>query len=169
MKQLRFWLRWSARDLRRRWLQVLATAAVIAIGVAVYAGLGGMREFREQSAERSFAALKLHDLRVTLAAGSFAGRGEIEAAVRAAGPELNRAQVAQERLLIPTQIDGRPAGKDLLTPGLLIGLPVSGATAGQVDTVRAIRGEGLPMPHRSPRPCSTAATPISTNCPMRAS
>ena len=117
MKQLRFWLRWSARDLRRRWLQVLATAGVIAIGVAVFAGLGGMREFREQSARQSFDALKLHDLRVTLADGDFAERGEIERAVRAAGPQLRRAPVAQERLLVPTQIDGRPAGEDVLTPG----------------------------------------------------
>ncbi|MBI5311004.1 MAG: FtsX-like permease family protein [Actinobacteria bacterium] len=144
MKQLRFWLRWSARDLRRRWLQVLATAGVIAIGVAVYAGLGGMREFREQSAARSFEALKFHDLRVTLPDGSFAKSGEIESAARASGPELKRALVAQERLLVPTQIDGRPAGKDILTPGLLIGLPVSGETAGKVDTVRAIRGKGMP-------------------------
>lgn len=154
MKGPRFWFKWSLRDLRRRWLQVLATAGVIAIGVAVFAGLGGMREFREQSATRSFEQLKLHDLRVTLAAGDFAASGEIERAVRAASSELRRAPVTQERLLVPTQIDQRPAGSDEITPGLLIGVPVGSsqagnAAAGEVDTVRAIEGEGLAGDSRS--------------------
>ena len=33
-----FWLRWAARDLRGRWIQVVAIA--VAIGTGVYAGLG---------------------------------------------------------------------------------------------------------------------------------
>ena len=33
-----FLLRWSARDLRRRWLQVVAIALIIAVGTGVYAG-----------------------------------------------------------------------------------------------------------------------------------
>lgn len=138
----RFWVRWSLRDLRRRWLQVLATALVIAIGVAVFAGLGGMRGFREESARRSFAALRFHDLRVTLAPGTFARAGEIRRAVAAAVP-AGAVAAAQERLLVPTQIDGRPAGEDVLTPGLLIGVPVGRPTGGGVDLVRAIRGRSL--------------------------
>ena len=55
----RFWIRWSWRDLRRRWLQVVATALVIAIGTGLYAGLGGMREWRESSNDLSFAQLRL--------------------------------------------------------------------------------------------------------------
>lgn len=135
-----FWLRWSMRDLRRRWLQVLATALVIAIGVAVYAGLGGMRGFREDSARRSFAALEFHDLRVTLAKGTHVRAGTIERVVRDAGGAAP-ITAAQERLLVPTQIDGRPAGEDVLTPGLLIGVPLS--EGGRVDLVRAIRGRTL--------------------------
>lgn len=135
-----FWLRWSLRDLRRRRLQVLATALVIAIGVAVFAGLGGLREFREESAQRSFAALRFHDLRVTLPEGSTARRGELERLIRRAGPDVPVAAV-QERLLVPTQLDGRPAGEDVLTPGLVVGVPVG--DAGDVDRVRAIRGRTL--------------------------
>ena len=67
----RFWLRWSWRDLRRRWLQVLATSLVIAVGTGLYAGLGGMQEWRERSNDMSFAALAYHDLRVDLSEGSY--------------------------------------------------------------------------------------------------
>jgi len=135
-----FWLRWSLRDLRRRWVQVLATALVIAIGVSVFAGLGGMRGFREDSARRSFAALKFHDLRVTLAEGTYVRAGAIKRAVAAAGSAAPLA-ASQERLLVRTQIDGRPAGEDVLTPGLMIGLP-QGAGPG-VDVVRATAGRTL--------------------------
>lgn len=127
------------RDLRRRWLQVLATALVIAIGVAVFAGMGGMRSFREQSAQRSFDVLKFHDLRLTLADGSFAREGEMKIAIAGARADAPPAAV-EERLLVPTQVDGRPLGRDLLTPGLVIGVPVA---ARDVDLVRAIRGRNL--------------------------
>ena len=36
------WLRWSWRDLRARWLQVLAIAMVIALGTGSYAGLSSV-------------------------------------------------------------------------------------------------------------------------------
>jgi putative ABC transport system permease protein len=137
------------RDLRRRWPQVLATALVIAIGIAVFAGLGGMRQFREESAQRSFDALKFHDLRVTLPDGTFARAGAIRRAATAAiGPGAGPA-VAQERLLANTQIDGKPIGKDVLTPGLIVGVPLNvgvasgGRGAGSVDAIRALRGRTL--------------------------
>lgn len=138
MRRTGFWLKWSLRDLRRRWLQVVAIALVIAIGVAVFAGLGGMRHFREQSQRESFAALKFHDLRVTLADGDYAPDGAIERAAASAGVET---VAAEERLLVQTQIDAEPTGKDVITPGLIVGVPVDSTR--QVDTVRAIRGENL--------------------------
>lgn len=144
MRRVGFWLRWSLRDLRRRWLQVIATALVMAIGVAVFAGLGGLRTFREDSATASFAFQKLHDIRVTMADDDFAQEGELKQAIRAAGPELAGATVIQERLLAPTQIDGRPAGNDeVLTPGLLIGVPVGDDQAKAVDTVNIDAGQPL--------------------------
>ncbi|MBJ7353273.1 MAG: FtsX-like permease family protein [Thermoleophilaceae bacterium] len=144
MRRVIFWLRWSMRDLRRRWLQVVATALVMALGVAVFAGLGGLRQFREDSATASFKFQKLHDLRVTLADGDFVKQGELERAVRGAGAELEGAPVVQERLLAPTQIDGRPAGKDaVLTPGLLVGIPVTGDALKAVDTVNIDAGKSF--------------------------
>lgn len=132
------------RDLRRRWLQVIATALVMSLGVAVFAGLGGLRAFREDSATASFAFQKLHDIRVSMAEGDFESQGALEEAIRGAGPALAAAPVVQERLLVPTQIDGRPTGNDeALTPGLLIGLPLDGDEPQAVDTLNIDAGEGL--------------------------
>ena len=61
--------RWSWRDLRARWLMVIAIAGVIAIGTGLATGLGSMETWRIQSNDASFAALNAHDLRVSLADG----------------------------------------------------------------------------------------------------
>ena len=42
-------LRWSGRDLRKRWVQVLALAFVIALGVGTWSGLGGTARWRRIS------------------------------------------------------------------------------------------------------------------------
>ena len=52
MKRIVFWLRWSARDLRDRWLLVVAIAATIAIGTGAYASLESMSAWR-QNAQRA--------------------------------------------------------------------------------------------------------------------
>ena len=49
------WLRWSWRDFRGRWVQILATALILAGGVGAFAGLGGLQQWRERSADRSLA------------------------------------------------------------------------------------------------------------------
>ena len=68
MRRLRFWLRWSLRDLRQRWLLVLTLALVVALATGVSAGLGSMESWRLRSNDASFARLRMHDLRVSLAA-----------------------------------------------------------------------------------------------------
>lgn len=68
------WLRWTWRDLRVRWIQVLATALVL-VGIGAFAGLGGLRDWRERSADRSLAAMRAHDLRVNLPDGAFLDAG----------------------------------------------------------------------------------------------
>ena len=61
-----FWLRWSLRDLRQRWLLVLTLALVVALATGVGAGLGSMETWRMRSNDASFALLRMHDLRVSL-------------------------------------------------------------------------------------------------------
>ena len=56
--RLWFTLRWSARDLRRKWLQVAAIALVIAIGTGVYSALGSTSTWRRASA---FSRLRLRN------------------------------------------------------------------------------------------------------------
>ena len=51
------WLRWSWRDLRARWLQVLAIALVIALGTGSYAGLSSLTEWRRISTDDAYAQL----------------------------------------------------------------------------------------------------------------
>ncbi len=140
MRQVRFWLRWSLRDLRRRWIQVLATALVIAIGVAVFAGLGGMRGWREDSARASFSALALHDVRVTLAEGTFVDKGRLRAALERSAGAAGLPAV-QERLVVPTQIDTRGAEGQVLTPGRIVGVPLGDGQ--EVDEINVMRGTGL--------------------------
>ena len=70
------WLRWSWRDLRARWAQVCALAAVIALGTGSYAALLSTSAWRTQSNDASFALLHTHDLRVALAAGQHGPAGQ---------------------------------------------------------------------------------------------
>lgn len=69
--KLKFWLRWAGRDLRQRWLQVAAIALIIALGTGIYAGFGGQETWRVASLDKSYAALNMYDLRLTLTTGSY--------------------------------------------------------------------------------------------------
>jgi putative ABC transport system permease protein len=128
MHRFRFWMTWSWRDLRRRWVLVGAIALVIALGTGTYAGLLGTSAWRTQSNDASFTAVHTHDLRVALAQGSHASEGRLAALV-AGLPHAGDVTAARERLVVPTQIAG-PDG--LLVTGELVGtdtrpgLPVDG-------------------------------------------
>lgn len=115
----RLWLRWSWRDLRQRWLVVAATALVIALGTGAYAGLSSNTEWRKQSADASFEAARFHDARVRLAEGATVERGTLLAA--ASGPGGGVA-AAEERLILPTQVDASRDGETILVPGVVMGV-----------------------------------------------
>jgi putative ABC transport system permease protein len=136
----RLWLRWSWRDLRARWLMVLAIAGVIAIGTGLATGLGSMETWRVQSNDASFAALNAHDLRVALADGSYAPAGELADAIRAV-PGAGAIAHLDERLVIHTQIDVPRAGAGLIVPATLYGVPVG--PGARVDAVRTRIGRPL--------------------------
>lgn len=119
----RFWLRWSWRDLRERWLLVAAIGLTVALGTGAYAGLTSTSTWARMSYDESFAALRMYDLRVRLAAGSFLDAGTLAAALRDAAP--GAIDQVEERLIVPTQVDASGAGRTILIPGQLVGLPVA--------------------------------------------
>jgi putative ABC transport system permease protein len=144
MRRPGFWLRWSLRDLRRRWALVTTLALVVALATGVGAGLGSMEEWRVRSNDASFALLEMHDLRVTLAAEGSAAEGELAGAVAALrGDGLITA--AQERLIVPTQVDASGGGRTVLVPGRLVGVPLAGEGSG-IDARFVQRGRDLAPP-----------------------
>jgi putative ABC transport system permease protein len=119
-----FLLRWSARDLRRRWLQVAAIALVIAIGTGVYAGLGSTKAWRLQSNDASYEKLGMYDLRVRVAEGADAPTGSMLARLQSlTDPGVVRD--AEERLVLPTQVDASTGDQTILVPGRIIGVDVA--------------------------------------------
>jgi putative ABC transport system permease protein len=131
-----FVLRWSLRDLRRRWIQVAAIALIIGVGTGVYSGLGSTATWRRQSNDASFAALGMYDLRVTVAAGADAPQGAMLAVLDRL-PDSTIVTDAEERLVVPTQVDASTADDTILVPGRIIGVDTSnggpGITAVWVD------------------------------------
>jgi putative ABC transport system permease protein len=137
----RFWLRWSLRDLRSRWLLVLAIALVVAIGTGMFTGLGSLETWRKRSNDESFALLNAHDLKLTVAEGSFARSGELRDAVGSLRGELGIAG-AEERLVVPTQVDASQRDRTVLVPGALVGIDVN-AGGRPIDGIDVERGRSL--------------------------
>ena len=147
----RFWLRWSWRDFRRRWQVILAIGLLLGGGVGLAAGLGSMRDWRVDSNDASFGALNVHDLRVEVEQGAFVRTGELAGAASSI-PDSSAITAASERLILPTQIAGRPKdGGQLLTPGELVGVETAKSgrqdgievTGPAVDTIAVEAGTGL--------------------------
>ncbi len=119
-----FLLRWSLRDLRRRWIQVTAIALIIAVGTGVYSGLGSTATWRRVSNDASFGALGMYDVRVTAAAGADAATGTMLAALDRL-PDRAVVTDAEERLIAPTQVDASTADQTIMVPGRIIGVDTS--------------------------------------------
>ncbi|MCZ7534613.1 MAG: FtsX-like permease family protein [Acidimicrobiia bacterium] len=122
---LRLWLRWSRRDLRRRWVLVSAIAFIIAIGTGVFSALGSTAEWRRQSNDASYGLLRMHDLRVALSTGSYVDAGALAAVARSTGGDASVVATA-ERLTVPTQVDASTAEQTILVPGRIVGLDLAG-------------------------------------------
>jgi putative ABC transport system permease protein len=141
MRRARFWLRWSLRDLRQRWLLVLTLALVVALATGVGAGLGSMERWRIGSNDASFALLRMHDLRVSLTAEGSVGAGTLAAAA-AEIPDRDLIAATQERLIVPTQVDASRPGHTVLVPGKLVGVPLTGPGS-RIDSRFVQKGRDL--------------------------
>jgi putative ABC transport system permease protein len=141
MSRARFWLRWSLRDLRERWLLVLAIALIIALGTGVFAGMWSTTAWRHEAIDASTRLLRMHDLRVELAQGAAVPDDSLLAIVDALE---NRAavDVATERLVVPVAVDASAAGRTILVPGTLIGADLAG-NGPTVDRFEPDAGRGL--------------------------
>ncbi|MGB5760135.1 MAG: FtsX-like permease family protein [Acidimicrobiales bacterium] len=90
----------------------------MAIGTGVYTGLGSTAEWRRQSNDASFAALSMHDLRVTLSPGTFVEEGSLLEAL--AGIDgASGVDAAAERLVVDSQVDTGGAGSVLVSARLV--------------------------------------------------
>ena len=115
------WARWVWRDFRANWLAILVVALVIAIGTGVFAGLGSTGTWRRASNDASFAAQEMHDLRVTLAPGTFASDGQLRG-IAASVPSASTVVATSERLVIGTQVDASTEDESILVGGRIVGL-----------------------------------------------
>ncbi|MDH5290269.1 MAG: ABC transporter permease, partial [Acidimicrobiia bacterium] len=120
---LGWWLRWSWRDFRSHWIAVMVIGLVLAIGTGVYAGLGSTAEWRRQSNDASFAALEMHDLRLTLSPGTFIDQGALLASI-ASIEGADSVSAVTERLVVDSQVDTGSIGgaESVLVPARLVGM-----------------------------------------------
>ncbi|GAB2456963.1 ABC transporter permease [Jatrophihabitans fulvus] len=137
MRTRSLWLRWTVRDLRRRWPQVFAIALVIALGTGTYAGLLSTGAWRTQSNDASFGRLHVHDLRVALGEGATVPEGTLARLARGL-PHAAALTGVRERLVVPTQVD---AGHGVLVAGQVVGS--AGGDGAAVDTVSRSAGRAL--------------------------
>ena len=141
--RLWFTLRWSARDLRRKWVQVAAIALVIAIGTGVYSAMGSTSTWRRESNDDSFALTGMYDLRVKVAEGATAAQGAM-LAVLGELPDPTVVAVAEERLIAATQVDASTEERTILVPGRIIGLDLrDGGPQLMIPYVDDGRGDAL--------------------------
>jgi putative ABC transport system permease protein len=141
-----FTLRWAGRDLRRRWPQVVAIALIIAIGTGAYAALGSTATWRYESNDASFAQLGMYDLRVKASEGTDAPQGRMLQVV-AGVPDASTVTAAEERLVVPTQVDASTPDEAILVPGRIVGMDLSGGGP-QVNQVEVAEGDGRNLDER---------------------
>jgi len=123
MKSFSMWMKWSWRDLRSRWVQVVVIALIIALGVGAYSGLSSNTRWRQITADNAYDVLNMYDLRVELADGSAVDAGSmVEVATNA-----DRSGVvaeAEERLRVPNQVATSTKDGEIVVRGEVIGVSV---------------------------------------------
>lgn len=116
-------LRWSLRDARRRWIQIVAIGFTLAIGIGLYAGLSSVTEWRLISVDKSLEATSMYDLRATVSEGGEVPGGSLASIAS----EIDGIDRYNERLLFDTQVETVADGDELLVHGRIVGMDVSGS------------------------------------------
>jgi putative ABC transport system permease protein len=138
MNRVKFWLRWSWRDLRARWLQVLAIGIIIALGTGIFSGFGGQEKWRIASLNESYGRLNAYDLRLTLTGGSYLEKYTVESALN----DIEGVNLVETRLIIPTQVDASQAGETILVQGEIVGMDTT-ASGPHINQVYINDGRNL--------------------------
>lgn len=118
-----FRLRWSLRDARKRWIQIVAIGFTLAIGIGLYAGLSSVTQWRLTSIDKSLEATSMYDLRATVGEGGDVPAGSL---ARIAS-EIDGIDRYNERLLFDTQVETVVEGEELLVHGRIVGMDLSGS------------------------------------------
>jgi putative ABC transport system permease protein len=124
-------------------VQVTVIALIIGIGTGAYSALGSTATWRRESNDDSFAQLHMYDLRVTAAEGATAPTGDMVAVLDSL-PDPSIVAVAEERLILPTQVDASTEDEAILVPGRIIGMDLT-AGGPHVNAVDAAAGGGRPL------------------------
>jgi putative ABC transport system permease protein len=119
---------------------MVAIALVISIGTGIYAALGSTATWRRESNDASFGRLLMYDLRVRATEGADAAAGEM-LAVLGYLPDPGIVATAEERLIVPTQVDASAAGETILVPGRLVGMDLTSGGP-HVNDVQVAAGDG---------------------------
>ena len=141
MNTVLLWLRWSWRDLRRRWLQVLAIALIIALGTGTYSGLISTSPWRQESNDASYAALNMYDLRLSMTEGSYLNGDDLLQAL-AGIDDAAWITGVEPRLLLQTLVDVSTESQTIIIPGLLIGSSFADSEQ-PINDVYITAGRGL--------------------------
>jgi len=141
MGRFSFWFRWSLRHLKARWLQVTVIALVIAIGTGVFAGLASQSAWLRITYDKNYAALGAHDLHVSLSAGNYM-KQSVLADTLSSMKHPEWVDLAEERLLQPTEVEVSTGNGTVLVAGRLVGVPTSDGSP-KVDKVYVASGRGF--------------------------
>ena len=114
-------LRWALRDAKARWVQVAATALMLALGTGLFAGLSSVTQWRFASNDASLSLTNMYDLRGQLSDASFLPGGAL-ADIAAGSPGV---ESVEERLIVPTQVDVAAADESIFVPGRIMGVDLS--------------------------------------------
>ena len=133
-------LRWSLREGRRRWIQIVGIAFALAIGIGGYAGPASAIEWRFDATEKSLDLTNMYDLRATVSGGQDVPVGTL---ARIAS-DIDGIDEYSERLVLDMQVETTADGEELLVHGRIVG--VEEAPGGpRVNRVEVTNGDGMPQ------------------------